>query len=104
MGNDNQVTGFGDQSDNIKQSASATGLQQSSFSATLHVFKILECPQGVTCPNVFKISVFSTGDTPDPHEFVLTGIPRKLVVQDVKVQVGSRVDIAEDMYHRHLQT
>jgi hypothetical protein len=82
LGNDNSVTGFGDQSDNLKQSAAPTTANQTTptptptptpTTATLTVTKIV--PGNTTAiPAQFAIHV--TGNNPDPPNFAgsTTGI------------------------------
>ncbi len=64
-GNDNQVTGFADQSDNIQQQ-SASAIPDR---AHVLVHKIVDCPGGVTCPQLFRINV--VGNSPNPSQFAI---------------------------------
>lgn len=78
LGNNNQVTGFGDQSDNIQQSAPATP------ESLLELLKTVICPKGVTCPDSFRIHVVG-GIPPD---FVLKSGERTIIfITDTPYQV-----------------
>jgi hypothetical protein len=66
LGNDNQVTGFADQSDNLQQSAPATG----SAGLLISVYKVVTCPQGLVCPTSGFI-IHVTGNNPNPNNFTL---------------------------------
>jgi hypothetical protein len=65
-GNDNSVTGFADQSDNLQQSAPATG----SAGLLISVYKVVTCPQGLICPSSGFI-IHVTGNNPNPNNFTL---------------------------------
>jgi hypothetical protein len=70
LGNDNSVTGFADQSDNIQQSAAANKTTPTTTTpanqtiptpGTLMVSKEVICPAGVTCPQPSAFTIHVTG-------------------------------------------